>query len=282
MTKEYRVLLDAICKKAEDAGVIFTRTQGGAAIVKDCESNIIVKDIEGFNSAWSKIQKELNEGAGEELTKNDKGVVKFCSVNSSCALCINNFLPIVTQLDKVNLFNLGHFTSYNVEKKLNTGLGGFPAHLDLFFTNDKTILGVESKYTEHFTPKLPDKDGNLTKYKEEFSKTELPESFISDVLTPYIEKKELYLDASQLIKHTIALLREAKKVNKKAVLVYIYWTAGNCEEGVKHKEEVKEFNSLISKYIDFIPLTYEEFWEQYKDTPALKEAIAKNIARYKL
>lgn len=279
MTADEKKVLSAIFEKARNAGVAFAPTKSGDAMVSATPKDNLVESID--EGLWAQIEKELDEGDGKELAGD------FCSVRSSCALCVNSFLPIRRHLSEVDVLGLGNFNSCRFEKKLTTGLNhkgkDVCANLDVYFEREDAILGFESKYTETFgVQKEPNKNNNLKPYKDNFSKTQLPQSFCADVIDYYIKKDKMRLDVSQLIKHSIALLREEIATGKKPTLVYIYWTAEGYTQADEVKKEADEFAKVITKYLNFISITYDDFWARYQNYEVLKESIEKLIARYKL
>lgn len=274
---------DEIIKKIQKRSNLTLDDKG---YVKTAEENLIMN----FPN-WSTIKEELMSGGGSEL-KPPK--FKFHAAHSSSSLCVNNFALIKEHVGEIDLFGLGKFFTCEFEKGLTTVLG--EAYLDVYFTNAATICGVESKYSEIFTQKLPnqkqDDVGNLTKYKNGFErlvKRGIPQSFEKDILDFYIDcNDKLYFDAAQLIKHTLALTLEGIKTGKKPVLVYIYWEPKNDLDAETkdaldyHKKEVADFAKRIAKYIDFKSLTYNELWGECEKYEFLKDSVAKNRARYEM
>jgi hypothetical protein len=243
--------------------------------VKNPEDNL----IDGFPN-WEIIKNELESGDGSELKIKD-GRIKFCAVHSSSALCVNNFAMIKHLKDKISLFKSSAFDVAQFEKKLSTGMSRKP-NLDFYLKNDSRVIGIESKFTELLSPKLPNK--NLEKYLT--AKLKLPAGF-NDVLKYYIKcKKELHLDTAQLLKHMIGMFNEAAEVKAgaKLSLIYLYWVPHNWKKFEiyqKHEEELKKFKEQISGFsVKFEAYSYIDFWGTLEKNEELKKYVDKLKNRY--
>jgi hypothetical protein len=97
-----------------------------------------------------------------------------------------------------------------------------------------------------------------------------------------------HLDVVQLIKHAIGLLnpdnRKEKKKDKEAVLVYLFWEpldrATLHPLFAEHRRNIEKFQSRIEQFIEFIPLSYPEFWKLYVNDGLLKEHFFNVKERY--
>ena len=235
--------------------------------------------IVGFPN-WDLIKSELENGDGSELTIKD-GRVKFCAVHSSSALCVNNFAMVKHHKNDISLFKSSAFNVAQFEKKLSTGMKRKP-NLDFYLRNDAKVIGIESKFTEISTPKLPNK--NLEKYLK--ADLKLPAEF-KNILKYYIKcKQKLHLDVAQLLKHMIGMFNETAEVNKgaKPCLVYLYWVPSNwkkIEIYQKHEEELKKFKEQISGFsVKFEAYSYLDFWKILEKNESLKEYVDKIKTRY--
>jgi hypothetical protein len=235
--------------------------------LKNVEDNLIEK----FDN-WIEIQDELLKGQGSEL-KEKNGEIKFLSVRSSCALCVNTFSLLKKLKEKIG------FNEASFEKKLFTGIS--TPNLDFCLENNDIIIGIESKFTEIFTEKYPNDKNNLEKYINRDELNYLPVGF-EEVIKYYISlDRKLHLDVAQLIKHCIGLLKN--KNNRRARLLYVYWTPLNYNEFElynKHFDEIIEFNFKINKYIDFRWSSYEDFWKNYEEDDLFRNHIQKLRERY--
>ncbi len=229
---------------------------------------------------WQEIKSELEAGQGNEL-KEDNESPKFKAVHSSSALCINTFAPFKQQKDKFNFLGYKNFSEATFEKKVPTGIS--TPNLDFYLENEKVIIGFESKFTEFITPKLPNKNLNSYFNNDKFS------SFLDSKFNLLIQeykdcKVKYHLDIAQLLKHSIGLLKKADKT-KKPILIYIYWQPENSENFEifqKHKEEIEKFKAKITKFIEFVPISYSEFWKMYENDKIFGTHIYKVIERYNL
>jgi hypothetical protein len=229
-------------------------------------------------SNWDEIRNELNGGAGNELTS------KFCAVHSSSALCVNNFALFKEKLNDFNWLDCSGFLKATFEKRQPTGLGGTPPHLDFYLENTDTVIGVESKFTEYFTRKLPNHKKNLGKYSDKEKLNYLPEGFNKCIIKHYEQDAEdKHLDIAQLIKHAIGLINNNKKKKKRLKLVYIYWQPCNWEnyaECKQHRKEIEDFRNRIGKFIKFIPMAYNDLWNEFEDNEIFRNHILKVKERY--
>ncbi len=247
-------------------------------IVVDCSS----KNIGGYVNLWTDnlvsgldteaIEADLAKGNGNELDS------KFRAVHSSSALCVNHFgiLKDAHLSSKFTLLGETGFSSVAFEKKMPTGLGGTPPNLDAFFENENCIIGIESKYTEHFTKKK-------SKFADSYNKSNLtlPDEFWS-LKTKY-ENTSHYLDTAQLLKHTIGLLNNRQ--GKKAKLLYIYWLPvdyKNHKECVDHINELEIFKREMNTIpgFEFEAMSYLEFWDKYRNSEEIGKHISIVEARY--
>ena len=262
--------------KSKDIDVIDKDDEG---YLKDFQHNL----IEPFSN-WDKIQTEL----GNELKGKEGKPAHFLSVRSSSALCVNNFAPFKEHCTELSFLVYSGFKEAQFEKKQPTGLGGTPPHLDFYLSSPEVIIGVESKFTEHFGKKKPNHNDNLKPYldgwetlKNHFS--DISVDFRKNILEHYAGEgnKSQYLDVAQLIKHTIGLLNNCGK--KEAVLVYLYWEPLNPTIDnlfAENRHNIEMFKHRIEQFIEFVPLSYPEFWKQYENDALLKDHFSKVKERY--
>ncbi|GHT08707.1 hypothetical protein FACS189426_04960 [Bacteroidia bacterium] len=211
----------------------------------------------------TEIVNDLKQGNGNELES------KFCAVHSSSALCVNAFAQTRLYPHEFKFENHTDFTDVKFEKKLSTKIS--MPNLDFYLENDKVIIGFESKYTEYFEAKIEHTNKNLQKYHNNKKLEYLPNGFMSIIQYYLLKSEEMNLDVAQLIKHTIGLINN--KGNKKPILVYIYWQPTNWESidiCKKHIQEIEEFSRIIKGFIEFIPISYTEFWNKYPNEKVRK------------
>jgi hypothetical protein len=221
------------------------------------------------------FEKDFAAGAGQELKE------KMLAVHSSSALVINTFSRFKVE---PALFQMGKWKSASAvyfERKLTTGLGGTPPHLDVWVENPLETLAIESKLLEYLNhPK-----------KAEFSASyEKLEAVTTDKQFWKLYRKILnggaaYLDRAQLIKHCFGISNLQRKGGQ-ATLCYLYWEPKNAEsfeEFKKHRAELAEFSKgLEGSSIHFVAMTYTELWNQWAQKPELKEHVAALRNRYEV
>lgn len=252
--------------------------------LKPNEKGYVSSNIENLINtvdSWNIIEKELDNGQGSELKPDKNGVIKFNAVHSSSALCVNNFALLKSRLKDFTFLNYSAFIEASFEKKLATGIS--TPNLDFYLENEKVIIGIESKFSETLTEKLPNESGNLEKYLNREELDYLPDSFM-DLINYYVKNEDKkYLDFAQLIKHSIGLINAGRKKNKKAVLVYIYWLPKNWFEYEifkKHHIQIEEFKVAIHDFIDFVPISYLDFWNYYGTEKTLMKSVSEMRKRY--
>ncbi|MCW2119558.1 PGN_0703 family putative restriction endonuclease [Flavobacterium sp. 7A] len=221
------------------------------------------------------FQDDLMSGSGNELKS------KFNAVFSSSALAVNNFSIVKKHLSQFNCFNYSNFNEAKFERQFRTGLEGTPPNLDFTIENKDVIIAFESKYLETTEKKE-------VKFVDSYSKKKL--DYLDDMWFDLIKKYKnlkLYLDVAQLIKHSIGLINHKRQnTHQKTILVYLYWTPENHNDYpnfIQHNKELVEFEKDIkkSKDLEFISLTYNEFWEIYDDS-YFDEHFKKMRNRYKI
>jgi hypothetical protein len=150
------------------------------------------------------------------------------------------------------------------EAQLPTGLDGKPPNLDLCIRwADGTLLGVESKYTEWLTPKPAGKAMFQEKYfpadKELWAARGLPRC---QELARLLQSGHLayrYLDAAQLLKHTLGLASTGSRFE----LYYLYFDAPGKERDV-HSAEIRDFRSRLGADLPFHVGTYQSVLDKLR------------------
>lgn len=219
---------------------------------------------------WIEIKNELELGQGNELKPDKNGVIKFNAIHSSAALCVNNFSFFKKHINSIEFFGHSKFYDSIFEKKISTGIS--TPNLDFYLESNDVIIGIESKFTEFFSKKLPNHKDNLSKYVNR-KKLEYLESEFQNLIVQYRNSTHpLHLDVAQLLKHSMALLNYNKSRKNyinldstlKPVLVYIFWEPKNANEYSifeTHRKEIEVFSNEIKDFIDFKSISYPEFWD---------------------
>lgn len=241
-------------------------------------------------SQWPRILAELESGGGGEFKVHSGRRPKFNSVHSSAALCVNAFAPFNEHPGDMQLLGYGPFSVARFEMALNTGLS--KPYLDFYLEDEEHVIGLESKFTEWLSPKVPDAItdsksgvGNLTKYlRRAKDLAVLPDGYLERVIGHYVEIPDaLHLDVAQLIKHTLGLLARSAAVGRKPVLVYLYWTPRNAADFAEHAlhlEQITDFSKRIGPFIAFHALSYSDFWDELAGQPQYRETIPLLRDRY--
>ncbi len=269
-----KTIIDKQKKWASNKGLLYDKD----AYLNCYQSNLFIPldgdDLDSFKN-----------GSGNELKDKNGKKAKMKSLISSSALCVNFFLylkqkgllPSFLQTTGINEVSVvkGEF-----EKQLLTGASRWPANLDFYIECNDRVIGVESKFTEHYNKNHgPLKQSYLDPRKEWQLKDKYSERFPN--LAMWINnnwKKGNYdangktytgrfspfrnLDAAQLIKHLFALNNEKKEP---FTLLYIHYDR-QCKEIAKHEEEIEEFCSILEKdNVSFISVSYNSIFDKLKE-----------------
>ena len=253
---------------------------------------------------WEDIEKDLKAGKGGELEPRKRYPPKFLSVRSSAALCVNNFAPFKEYHMELSFMGISSFVEACFEKEQPTGLHRpTEPHLDFYLENEKTIIGIESKFLEYLNfykaPNHPSghrytedyRENNLDAYLVREKLHYLPDGFFDNIIEFYSKCSKddnQRLDVAQLIKHSIGLLknRHDKGNKQKVVLIYLYWEPLDWKTIHPlfnvHRDNINEFECIIKQFeplITFVPLSYLEFWQQCENDVSLHESIKEHIGR---
>lgn len=243
--------------------------------VKSVNDNLITN-----YDSWSQIEKELRNGAGNELDPVNGNPPKFLAIHSSSALCVNTFALVKDYRNFVSIFGESNFQSARFEMKLPTGIS--TPHLDFFLESSNTVIGIESKFTESLVPKRPH---NLEKYLQRRDQITDINDDLFDLMDYYIQNSDpQFLDVAQLLKHSIGLLKYSIVDNKRPMLVYIYWTPEDDGympiEYKQHEIEIAAFSDKINQIIDFTAIRYKDFWDDLAYNSLFNKHVLKLMDRY--
>jgi len=222
---------------------------------------------------------DLMQGSGNEL------ISKFNALYSSSALAVNNFAIVKKYRKDFSFLDYSNFDNADFERQFKTGLSGTPPNLDFALENKDTVIAFESKYLELL-------DKKKVVFKDSYNKSNL--SYLNDfwfnLIDSYVDN-ELFLDVAQLIKHSIGLINYKRnlpdKQTKKVLLIYIFWTPINSDkfsEYIQHSNELNKFTDNIKKQsdIEFVSMTYNQFWDLYQNIPIFKVHFDKLRTRYSI
>lgn len=244
-----------------------------------------------FERLGDKEKKQFKDASGRELLGQKNQKAKMLALHSSSALCVNFFLYLQNKgklgiiLRALDLNS--DIRECSFEKTYKTGSGKFPASIDYAIATEDFIIGIESKFTEHYNSH---RDQSILKQtylkKNDYSqvRSKLFESFPTLMEwintdwpnTEYTNKKKKYqgkaapyeyLDAAQLVKHILGLNGEERNF----VLIYLHYDR-DCPENTKHQQEVEDFETKLKKDgINFISISYQELFK--KILPLLKDEV---------
>lgn len=232
--------------------------------------------------------KSFKEGKGNELEDKNGEKAKMKSLISSSALCVNFFLYLKQNdllpyfLEAIGLHNVS-VVKGEFEKQLKTGASSAKANLDFCIECNDCVIGIESKFTEHYNKEHdPLKQSYLEASKEwqlkdKYSKSfpKLAEWINNWKIGEYYDSKNKkaytgrfssfeYLDVAQLIKHLFALNND-EDVKEPYTLLYIHYDMP-CYEINKHEKEIKKFASIIEEdRVNFISISYQSIFAKLKE-----------------
>jgi Restriction Endonuclease associating with ARP len=223
-------------------------------------------DQKGYAPRWednlmsglplAEISHDLSAGAGQELEG------KLRAAHSSAALAVNTFGPWRTDSALPILGGITAFRSVRFEAPCPTGLCGTPPHLDLLAEGDLPVA-VESKCTEWMTTKpaafslsydrLRPCHGCSPWLKQVHRLRAAPDRY-------------RFLDAAQIVKHALGLLR--RYGTREVRLVYLYWeprNGGSWPECRQHRDEAEDLAARVERStVRLIPLGYHELWAEWE------------------
>jgi len=208
---------------------------------------------------------ELKKGKGNELISINNREPTAQALHSSCALVVNIFeywkqnkeYSIIAKLlginDK-NIINMEYEKPFTIFNKTN-----IQANLDVCFEySDNSVVAIESKYTEPYGLRNGKNIFKL-KYFDINNKDiwcELPNLFELANMINNNETVFEYLDASQLIKHTLGLQNIIKNKGKYE-LIYLYFPSIEKTPEVKHEIEIMALNEIMKlDKINFVCLNW--------------------------
>jgi hypothetical protein len=168
------------------------------------------------------------------------------------------------------------------EKQCRTGVPGSkaPANLDVFLESDSATLAIESKFTEHLTPKR-------ARFSNSYQKESLPhvEDQWWEALARSRAAKPQHLDVAQLIKHYLGLRYEGLPGSSKSVtLLYLFWEPSNAadfEAFAIHRREIAAFEQqVLGSSVRFMAMSYPDLWAEWSGEPSLVTHLANLRHRY--
>lgn len=218
--------------------------------------------LQGLNN---ETEKDFQEADGGELTSNNSSTSKMQALHSSSALAVNVFdywrqegKSVLSIMESCNLISKSNRDPYKLrfeQKFYIFGPQSRPANVDIVFygenTNEKIFI-LESKFSEPYQKKNK-------KMKEKYFENEAIWTELHNLRNEATSLDEYcYLDAGQLIKHLLGVLKK-KEYNKRSItLGYIYYDVPG-EIGKRHFDEIMRFEKVIkADGVRFKHITYQE------------------------
>ncbi|WP_417873604.1 PGN_0703 family putative restriction endonuclease [Xanthomarina gelatinilytica] len=214
-------------------------------------------------------QQNFKEGDGNETKDNKSNLSKMKALHSSSALPVNVFQywqekdvsPILSACRLINRrpFNsdtLPNAVRFEQKFEIDEDKKLYPMkpNLDVVIKNNNKVYAIESKFTEPYKKKQKGLRKVYTLKKSLWKGiTHLQE--LANKISP--DNNEFkYLDAAQLIKHTLGL---KKAYNESGFTLLYLWYDVIGKDGAAHREEIEQFAATAKKdKVEFRQITYQE------------------------
>ena len=230
--------------------------------------------------------------ATDEVAQGDGGELKpgagdlpppLHSAYSSAALAVNSFACWRGFESQLDLAGVHGFTGMAFERKFPIFDGPRAPNLDVVFEGPNDIVAVESKCTEHLSPK---EAKFSAKYDDLDLRNRMHPSWRELLETLGGDARAFrLLDAGQLVKHYLGLTRTLG--TKSMTLVYLFWEPENStpiQTFLDHRAEVARFSDAVSSApTRFVALSYPELWADWSSRAEpgwLGEHVEQLRARY--
>jgi len=220
----------------------------------------------------SGVPGELVRAAFDRAGGNEISSGKFASPESSAALAANGFgwfmnrptaLPAFPGTDDLDW----PATRVDLEREMRfPWSGGRHPWLDAAVETPQYLLGIESKRHEPFRDRKSAK---------------LSQAYDRDVwgsgMAPWTAMRDRlraapatfhHLDAAQLVKHAFGLVTEARRSDKKPVLVYLYAEPTDkppsAKALIKHRTEIEDFSDAVDGgVVRFVAVRWTEWLDRF-------------------
>lgn len=222
------------------------------------------------------FEEDLRKGDGGELR------MKFCAIHSSAALAVNCFACFKDRPEDLFLLGDRGGVSVEFEKQMCIVPGRRPSNLDVWIDRGSSVVAIESKFLEYFTPKKPE-------FAELYKTMEpLAEPCWWSVCERAWNGDSQHLDIAQLVKHYFGLKRfqNAGAHAPHLVLLYLFWEPTNWQdfnECQQHHDDLDRLaDQVATSSIEFRRMTYPELWQEWMAIPELREHARNLRARYEV
>jgi restriction endonuclease-like protein len=258
---------DAILKQQKTWATGRGQAPSSQGYLPDLASNLFQPLSPAANSAF------LQGNGGEIMDQPRRNgrpgrPAKMRALHSSAALAVNVFDYWTTREKAALAKSLGlkwKVMSIGFEARYGTGLPGIPPNLDLELgLADKSVVAVESKFTEWLTPRSkrlkPFKEKSYRNGTSHWAARQLPQC---QELAEGLHAARVcyqYLDAEQLLKHALGL---ATQRGDKFSLLYLYFEF-NGTAGAKHGAELSDFARRLDPHLHFRAMSYQQLFEGLK------------------
>ncbi|MBA3510458.1 hypothetical protein [Sphingomonas sp.] len=223
-------------------------------------------DSKGYATSWEnnllreidprRVEVDLRGKGGSELEG------KFRAAHSSAALAVNAFGYFIDATERLPIPGFAELQFDGFEKLFPTGVGRKPPHLDALAHNDETVVAIESKCLEYFTPKT-------AKFARDYFEKIVDERRNGPWFAEMVRLSEqpctyTCLDAAQLIKHAFGL---ALTVPTAVTLLYVFWEPDDAHYHsmfADHRAEIADFASRVAGGRPaFQALSHQELWAHW-------------------
>lgn len=218
----------------------------------------------------------FENGSGSELRDTASRPAKMKALHSSSALAVNFFDRWVGKDTSILRAALGldsEIVAIKFEEQCPTGLPGNPPNLDLALElADGNLIGIESKFSEWLTKKSKRNTPFKPKYFPEgrglWKERSLP--CVQRLAEAIHDGREsfLYLDAPQLLKHTLGM---ATQLGDRFALFYLYFDWPGTESKA-HSQEINRFGALVDSGIRFMATSYQDLFSSLNKKRGIDES----------
>ena len=239
----------------------------------DARGYLPTVDANLFRPLSDSARANFNRGSGSELLDTPTRPAKMRALHSSSALAVNVFdhwqgrdtAPLIAALGLA-----GTLASLRFEAQYPTGCGGTPPNLDVALTFDGgRVVAVESKFSEWLTPKAhgraPFSPAYFAGGQGRWERRGLPRCQALAEAVASGERRYVYLDAAQLLKHALGLATHHTPGGFS--LLYMYCDHSGIESA-QHSAEIVDFAQRVDGALGFRAMRYQELVDRLEQTGA--------------
>ncbi len=233
----------------------------------DARGYLPTVDANLFQPLSRSARSDFNHGSGSELIDTPTRPAKMRALHSSSALAVNVFdhwqgreaAPLLAALDLT-----GTLASMRFEAQYPTGCGGTPPNLDVALTfDDGRVVAIESKFSEWLTPKAHGRAPFSPAYfpggTGRWERRGLPRCQALAQALASGERRYVFLDAAQLLKHALGLATHGAA--GKFRLLYLFSDQPG-HESATHLAEVADFTARMDDGLGFRGMRYQDVFNR--------------------